>query len=964
MRTFKLCFVAILLISVNSVFAQTGFIRGTVYDDANGETIIGATIRVEGTEKGAMTDLDGKFSISVVEGVYTVKLTFISFETLVIEGVTVKANEATVLDNLRMKTASQEITEVVVKAEAVRNSENSLITLKKKSPNLIDGISAGNFKKIGDSDAAAAIKRVPGVSITGGKYVFVRGLGDRYSKTMLNGMDIPGLDPDRNTLQMDIFPTNVIDNLVVHKSFVAELPADFTGGVVDIAIKEFPDSKKGSFSVAVAYNPNFHFKKNYLTYDGGKTDFLGFDDGTRDIPATSDIPFYTQAIANTDGPKAERYKEILNAFNPTMAAELQTSMMDFGFGFDIGNQKAKERATLGYNFVFSYKNETEFYQNAEFGRYGLSGDASETEMEMREFQVGDYGVNSILMSGMAGFAVKTAKSKYKINFLHLQNGESKAGIFDYENNDQGAEFVSFQHNLEYSGRSITNALLYGKHDFSEKNWEVEWKLSPTYSKMDDPDIRFTRYRDDNGSVSIGTEAGFPQRIWRELDEINMAGALNVTKDAKFKRVPAKFKFGSAYTYKTRDFVLRSYNLNIRNIPLTGNPNELFFPENLWPYQDDVARGTTYEATFMPVNPNQFEANNSNIAAYASAELTFFKFLKTIVGLRTEYFTQRYTGQDQLGYNKLNNDKVLDDLDFFPSVNVVYNINLKNNLRASFSQTVARPSFKELSYAEIYDPITGRTFIGGLFRDANDAQGIEYWDGNLTSTYIQNFDLRWEFFPNAGQMISVGAFYKRFNDPIEVVQFVQQAGAFQPRNVGDAQLIGGEFELRQSLEFISKKLTPVSIVFNFTLTDSKIKLSKTEYDSRVENARTGQEIDEYRNMAGQAPYMVNCGLAYNGGENGFWKGFEAGLYYNVQGRTLQYVGIADRPDIYSNPFNSLNFNMNKSFGKNDKMQFGVKVENILNDKNEYIFRAYESADQYFTRLEPGVKVQARFSYKFF
>lgn len=960
----SLVFFLVLLSSV--VLSQNGFIRGVIIDDVTGESVPGVSIIIDGTTKGTATDLDGKFNLSIEPGKYTVKVSFVSFETLIIKDIEVKEKEVTFFNNIRLKEAVNELNQVTITADMARNNENTLLTMKKKSPNLIDGISSDNFKKIGDSDAGSSVKRVPGVSVTGGKYVYVRGLGDRYTKTILNGVDIPGLDPDRNTLQMDIFPTNIIDNIIVHKSFVAELPADFTGGVVDIAIKDFPDRKKGSFSASTSYNPNFHLNKNYLTYEGGKTDFLGFDDGTREIPAISNVPFFTEVVGNPIGEKAQRYKEILGSFNPTMSAMKQTSLLDLSLGADFGNQVVKKKTTLGYNFVLSYKNETEFYKNAEYGRYGLSGDAIVTEMQVRELQTGEYGVNNVLLSGLAGFAIKTQKSKFGINLIHLQNGESKAGIFDYENSDQGAVFYGYQHNLEYSQRSLSNMLISGKHGISSDKWEIEWKLSPTYSQIDDPDIRFTRYEKRDNNFFIGTEAGFPQRIWRELNELNLAGILNTTKEFKFRDEPAKLKIGGAYIYKNRDFILRSYNLNIRNVPLTGNPNELFDPANLWPFNGNISQGTTYEATFLPVNANQYNSNISNIAGYVAAELNPLKLVKTIIGVRIENYTQRYTGQDQLGYNKLNDQKVLDDLNLFPTLNVVYAYNEKNNLRMSYARTIARPSFKELSYAEIYDPITGRTFIGGLFRDENNIEGeiTAYWDGKLVSSDIYNYDFRWEFFPALGQTVSAGIFYKKFLNPIEMVQFATQAGAFQPRNVGNGEILGGEIELRQSLKILSQSLKNFSLAFNFTITESRIELSPTEYESRVANARQNQQIKEYRDMAGQAPFLINGGISYSGGEKGIWKSFEAGLYYNVQGRTLQYVGIADRPDIYANPFHSLNFNANKKFGKSERMQCGVKVENILNDKTESVFRSFNSADQYFTRLEPGVRVQLRVAYNMF
>ena len=964
MQFLKVSTVLIILFISSMVSAQNGFIRGTVYDDANGETLPGVTVLIEGTYKGTITDLDGKFNLPIEPGTYNLKLSFISYEALIIEDLEVKADEVNLLDNLRLKEATIEFTEVTIRGTAIRNTENAMLTIKSKSANLLDGISAVSLRKTGDSDAASSIKRVPGVSVEGGKYVFVRGLGDRYTKTILNGVDIPGLDPDRNTLQMDIFPTNVIDNIIVHKSFSPDLPADFTGGVIDIATKDFPASKKGNVSISLGYNPAYHFNSDYITYEGGQTDFLGFDDGTREIPAEQNIPFFSEVVGNPDGEKGLRYQEILSTFNPNLAAYRQNSLMDYSIGTSYGNQFPGEKTTLGYSFAFSYKNSTEFYKDAEYGRYGLAGNKDIMEMDVREFQLGDFGVNNVLISGMAGIAIKTLKSKMRINALHLQNGESKGGIFDFEGSDQGSIFSGFQHNLDYSQRSLSNLFFSGKHSLDEAKWEIEWKIAPTFARMDDPDIRFTRYVVSDGNHVIGTESGFPERIWRELSETNLAGLIHITRDYQFRGEDAKLKFGGAYTYKQRDFNIMSFALNIRNVPLTGNPNELLFEENLWPRNGKISEGTAFEARFVPVNPNQFNANTNLAAGYVSTELSPLNRLKAIVGIRLEQYTQRYTGQDQLGTNILDNDKVLDDLDFFPAINLIYNIKEKQNLRFSFSKTIARPSFKELSYAEIFDPISGRTFVGGLFRDANDLAGIEYWDGNLISTDIFNFDLRWETFSTAGQTISGGVFYKKFNNPIEVVQYATQTGAFQPRNVGDGQVIGAEVEIRKNLDFLGENLSSLSIAGNVTITESRIKLSKTEYDSRLENARTGQEVSEYREMAGQAPVIVNFGILYDGGENGFWKGLEAGIFYNVQSRTLQYVGIVDRPDIYLEPYHSLNFNGSKSFGKDERWQVGLKAKNILNDNKESIYMSFMADNQYFSRLAPGTSFQLSLAYKVF
>jgi hypothetical protein len=934
--------------------AQQGTIRGTVYDAATGETMYGVTVLIKGTQNGAISDFDGKFQITTAPGVYTVQASFISFNTLEISGVTVDEGKVTLLDNLQLQEAVTELETFVIAAEMSKVTEAALLTIKKKSNYLIDGISSTNFKRIGDGDAAAASQRVPGVSVEGGKYVYVRGLGDRYTKSILNGMDLPGLDPDRNTLQMDIFPTNILDNIIVIKSFTPELGADFTGGIVNLETKDFPDEPVFSISGSLGYNPAMHLNTNYLTYNGSKTDFLGYDNGLRDIPTgdRTDIPFLANAFGNVAA--AADYTNILKSFNPELAAIKDRSFMNYSFGLSKGDQKAIGDKTIGYNFALSYKSDVDYYENAQFNRFGKSADPNVTDLDVRESQIGNYGVSNVLIGGIAGIALKSDASKYKINLLHLQNGESKAGVFDFIGSDQGSDFTAFQHNLEYNQRSLTNLLLNGSHYLQDGKWEIDWKISPTKSSIKDPDIRFTRIKNDAG-LSVSTESGLPERIWRTLEEDNIASKLDFIYKMPTALSEAKLRFGTAHTYKDRSFNVRSFQFNAGSNPISANPNDFLDPENLWTRES--TGGVNFTPTFIPRNTNQYDANVNMIAGYVSAEFAPSEKLKAIVGVRAENYVQKYTGEDQTGDFVFDNETVLDDLNFFPSINLVYSLVENQNLRFSYSKTIARPSLKEASFANILDPLTGRTFIGGFFPDVDVTTNQVIWDGNLRSTDINNLDIRWETFQPGGQTISVSAFYKTFNNPIEIVQYVQTVNNFQPRNVGDGSLLGLELELRKNLSFASESLQDFSINGNVTVIDSKIDMNPTEFQSRKDNARTGENIDGTRQMAGQAPYIVNFGITYEGLDNFV----NAALFYNVQGQTLQFVGIADRPDVYTVPFNSLNFNISKSFGDDQRMNFGFKVTNLLDDKREFTQQSFGSTDQIFSTLSPGRTFSISFSY---
>lgn len=287
--------------------------------------------------------------------------------------------------------------------------------------------------------------------------------------------------------------------------------------------------------------------------------------------------------------------------------------------------------------------------------------------------------------------------------------------------------------------------------------------------------------------------------------------------------------------------------------------------------------------------------------------------------------------------------MLDNLDFFPSVNLIYALTPQQNLRFAYSRTIARPSFKELSFAQILDPITNRIFNGSLFPYTD-------WNGQLTETRIDNLDLRWEIYLPGGQLFSVSGFYKRFDDPIELVRIPEQQTSteFQTRNVGNGEVIGLEFELRRDLSIISEKLRKFNISGNFTLVASEIDMTNIEFNSRKTYEKKDENLKNTRPMAGQSPYVINVGLTYSDQDNGW----ESGLFYNVKGKTLEIVGAGLFPDIYFQPFHSLNFSVNKRIGVEKNTTIDFRVANILNDRIESLYEAFRAQPQIFTSINPG------------
>jgi outer membrane receptor protein involved in Fe transport len=952
--------VNLLLTTVYSSIAQDqkGTVRGAIYDDLTGEALIGVSVQVKNTTFGAVTDIDGKFSINLAPGTYALQVSYISYQTISIEGLAVRAGEVTLLVNVRLKEDVQTLENVVVTAEAIRNSESAILTVKKKSPILVDGISSAKFSQIGDSDASEAVKRVTGVSVEGGKYVFVRGLGDRYTKTTLNSIDVPGLDPDRNSIQIDIFPTSLIENMMVLKSSSADMPADFTGGVVNIETKDFPEEKIFNVSVGIGYNPSMHFNSNYFTYKGGKTDWLGFDDGIRALPdGARSTPFPAVGVGATD----ESIGRFVRNFSKVTSTQNQTNLMDYDFSLSAGNQKNyKNGSSLGYIFSATYKNATVLYDDAFIGEYQRPLDPSEYELVYATTQNGQQAERNVLIGAQTGIAYKTKLSKFKLSVLHLQNGESKSSRFFIDDNGSAvgkSGYTGASENMEYNQRAVTNLLLAGDHRLGDNSLKIEWKISPTFSNIQDPDIRKVAFSyTSSDTVFAAGQAGFPSRIWRNLNEINIGFRIDIEKTYSLFRKPALLKFGGSHVAKERDFEILQYNMQFSGLvpQFNGNSAIIMNDEFLYP------SGSVYYASGNTTpNSNAYNATSTNTALYLSNQFQIHAKLKAIVGLRAEKFLQRHTGRDAIygGGNttdgrNLDNAKVLDALDLFPSGNFIFSYKDDQNLRFSYSRTIARPSFKELSFAQILDPVSNRIFNGGLFA-TND------WDGNLRETYIDNFDLRWEKYLKKSELFSVGAFYKSFDDPIELIQMqaAQTNPEFQPRNVGDGRVFGVELELRKSFDFISPSLQYFFVAGNVTFVDSKIEMNNQEFNARQAFEKVGQTEDNIRPMAGQAPYIINFGLSY---EN-TTAGIDGGLFYNVNGPTLTVVGGGIFPDVYSEPFNSLNFNVNKKLGNKKKFTLNLSVNNILNDLKESFYTGFRAQDQLFNRLNPGRSFGAGLKY---
>ncbi len=935
-------FTIILILFTSILFGQNqSFIRGNVIDAETGESLFTATVGVKGTSLGTTTDFDGKFEIPISSNDVTLIISFIGYNTIEIENIKIKNDDIYLLENIKLSPSSFAVEVVNITAESVKNTEGALLTIKKKSPVLIDAISAQSLKKSGDSDAAGALKRVTGISVSDGKYVYVRGLGDRYTKTQLNSLDLPGLDPDRNTIQIDIFPTNIIDNIKVYKSFSSNLPADFTGGIVDISTKDFPELKTLNISSSFSYNPNSHFSNKFLTYEGGNYDALGIDDGTRKLPISQEVQITQVDRVNN----FENLVDWSSKFSNELSSSRKMSLLNGGFSISGGNQLNTKKNKLGYIGSFSFKNDYSYYENYQQNYWRKPIQSNIYNLEAAKILNGEIGLQNVKLSSMFGTSIKNQNSKHKLNLLYLRDTEKKAGIFYGENLFSNVNRFK-KDVLEYSERSLINLFLSGEYYFNDRKHKIDWKISPTYSKIRDKDLRETPYlmtvigNDTIYKVDV-SNVGNPTRTWRFLDEYNFASSANFLNRHKIFNLDAKLNTGVNYVYKHRSYNVIGYSLtayNVGQISFSGDADEIM---------TNLLSETNSQSGFHIIGGRQlsniYSGSISNTSTYLSEELNLNKNIKSIIGLRLEYYQQYYSGQNQAG-EKYSNELVLTDIGIFPALNIIYDLNKKSKFRFSFSQTTARPSFKEKSLATIYDGISTITFNGNL---------------DLKITDINNLDFRYEMYFEKNQTFSVSLFHKKFNNLIEISSFQADPDNIQPVNTEKAEVLGAEIEFRKNI--FSNLTYNLNLGLNASYINSRVYIQGEELNSRLSNLRDNEKLSEsngdyFRNMQGQAPYIVNLSLSYQNID----LGLETGFYYHVKGRTLSIVSMNANPDIYTDPFNSLNFNLSKKINSN--FSLGISCHNILDQNKTMTTDSYRAKKEVFKSYSPGRSFGFKLNYK--
>ncbi|MEM6647701.1 MAG: TonB-dependent receptor [Bacteroidota bacterium] len=969
--------ILILLAFSPAALAQTGTIAGVVIDGDTGDTMIGANVSIEGTMIGTTTGIDGDFQFKADVGTYTVLFSFIGYNPVRVQNVEVLEGEVTRLE-VTMNFQTEELSEIIVEARALQNTEASLLSQRAKADAVSDAISAEAISRSGSSNAADAMEKVTGASVVGGKYVYVRGLGDRYSSTQLNGVDLPSSDPDRKAVQFDIFPSNLLDNIVTIKTFTPDKPGNFSGGLVDIATKAFPDELTFQLSTSYTYNTQTTFQDDFLSYIGGDSDWTASDDGARDIPEilqdpTTEIP--TEVPARRNEELANQLDQFSNAFNNTYTPIVKTAPINQSYALSLGNNTNLFGNQFGYIVGVTYSNSASFYDDGRTERYsatgggGLSPDLLFTDQQATEEAALGLLANLTYRLG--------ANNEIGFNTVYSRNGESMTRFQFGQSTIVGIEeedALVVSRSLAYTERELQSFQVRGEHFLPGLlGATFEWKGALADTRQDEPDRRFvgnTEETNDDGEKRFGfTGAGIgdPDRYYRTLDENSVNAKGDITIPLKMGARAAEFKFGGAYQQADRNFTERFIEVVIDpSIRFEGETTlapggdtgiaDYFAQENfgITGVNERPGRPTTYSFGHVVRDAtkqrNNYDGDREIAAGYAMLTLPITDAFRVIGGARLETTNISIVSQDEsapVGE--------IDETDILPSLNLVYALRDNMNLRVAGSQTLARPTFREIA------PFSAQDFLLGEFIIGNP---------ELQRSLIQNYDLRWEWFTRPGEILAVSGFLKNLENPIERAFLSGGNGQITFRNVPEATVAGLELEARTSLDRLSPALASFSLGLNATFVQSSIDIPG-EFDdngnlvggelfvrNRCDLAELGQcdLQEETRELQGQSPFLINGDLSYENYE----ADLSAGIYFNVFGERLSNVSDGVSPDIFEQPSPQLDLTFSKGF--RNGFQVKVSAKNLLDAPFEEIYNFDDPERDYlFQRYERGHSFSLGLSY---
>jgi hypothetical protein len=915
----------LLLILPTSLIAQTFTLNGKVTNEKN-DAVSGATVTFQPIGKTVVTNVEGRFSIVLEAGKkYSVEVTAVSFSPKTITDIEVGKDLDNNLDII-LKPAVKDLEGIVIKSTSTRRQENTvaLLNFQRNNSALSSVLAADFIRQTPDRNTGEVLKRVSGASIQDNKYVVVRGLSDRYNQALLNDAPMPSSEPDKKAFSFDMIPAAMIDNIIINKTATPDLPGEFAGGLVQVNTKDIPSKSQLSVGFSLGYNTQSTFQ-DFTSNPRNKWDWLGFDDGSRSLPSA--LPGVSDYRAQSDAQKIEStklfnddvYSEVVKKAIPITTLNLTYS----------GRKQYKNGASFGTIVSLYHRQAQIIYDDVERGRYEQ---VRTPIFEGSEIQ-NRYSVSTGVLANFT-----YVKGKHKVSFKNLFNQLYDDNYYTRLLANTGRlQDVSLRSSF-LNQRSLYSGQLEGDHVLTSSGIRFKWNGNFSFNNKTQPDFRTAQYvrsfSDPNGSFELDDDD--TRRFFSNLKDYNMGGSGYVIVPFTMNNEKQTFKFGGGSLVRFRDFDARifRYEPASSSTDLTTPYDEMFLKSNI----ND--KGVFLDEQTQ--NTDQYFGVSTLNSGFAMFDNKFGNF-RVIWGMRVEYFEQFLESTDLSAKRVVVNTQ---KWDFLPSVNMTYSFNPKHQLRVAASKTVARPEFREIAPFQFFD----YEQIWGIAGETN-----------LKRTAILNGDIRYEFYPKSGEILSVGLLAKQFTNPIEIRMDPGSNGdrwLFNYANAENATLYGIEVEVRKSLDFINENLSKLYFVGNATFLESKVTLITQS------NNNQKQEVD--RPLFGQSPYLINGGFQYLG------KTWNITALYNRIGPRLALVGDpvgAGFYDIYEKPRNLVDLGISKKLWDN-KGELKLTVSDLLN--NQFAFYDnpttkagydFDGGDRINYAYRPGTTITLGFTYNF-
>ncbi len=864
-----------------------GRVRGKITDEKTAEPLIGAVVAVKGSTQGTATDADGNFLLALPSGKYTLEIRYLGYDTKSLAAIEVKEAEIVVLDYKLAETQKRkEIGEVVVRGTLKKENINTLLLVQKNTNTVAQVVSAEAIRRSPDRNTSEVLKRVSGASIQDGKYLVVRGLADRYNAAMLNGALLASTEPDRKTFSFDLFPASIIDNIVINKAAVPELPAEFAGGLVQINTRDIPSENFLNLQIGTGGNTQT-IGKTFAKNNVGSTDWLGIDDGARRM-----APEFPGTKNDYEGKALTDRVAYSQRFNNNFALTEGTAPLNVGGQLTGGGSRRLGSGKLGFTGALNYSKTARITESE---RYDYNDDGSQNYEyhDRRSTQNVQWGAlaNLAYAAGTNKLSWKNLFSINNNNQVTLRNGVDMNGPFDIR-----AYELAFVTNRFFSSQ------LGGEHTLGNTGIKMRWNGSYTNVFQNTPDLRRLSYQRATGTDEP-FEASIPQgsasltssgRFYSQLNDHVYSGGTDLSRAFRIGGAQHTVKAGYLFQRKDRSFSPRAIgyvsdrsNPDIHSI-LQQDMAHIFSPENMAANRLYVSETT---------NPqDKYTAGSFLNAGYIQIENTIFRNLQATWGLRAEQYQQTIGATNSIGKSL---DKTTVAADFLPSANLKYALNEKAALRLSGSQTVIRPEFRELAEFSFYN--------FELF-------AVERGNPNIKRTQVTNADLRYELYPAAGEVLTAGVFYKHFRNPIE--RFYNSTGAgsqsLEYGNTPDAYSYGAELEFRKSLGFLKSGVSENSLLANTFL------FANGAYIQNSVRFAPGSTLKE-RPMQGQSNYVLNAGVSADCKKTGT----NVSVLLNRIGRRIFIVGNGtDQLNIWEAPRTLLDAQITQRLGRNAEMKLSV------------------------------------------